>query len=167
MPEIRQVVTEDDRAQARELFWEYLQWANGRLMDEFGIQFDIQAILEGDMEKLGIFLPPEGRLLLAMEGTRAAGIAGLKKLRDDIGEVKRMYVRPEFRGLGIGRALLDGLLAEARQIPYRNVRLDSARFMETAHALYRSAGFAEIEPYPESEIPADFREHWVFMEKHL
>jgi GNAT superfamily N-acetyltransferase len=149
------------------LFWEYLQWANGRVNEEFGVSFDFQAVLEDDMEKLHIFLPPDGRLLLAVEGSTAAGIACLKRLRDGVAEVKRMYARPEFRGHGIGRALLDRLLAEASQMAYTAVRLDSARFMKTAHALYRSAGFTDIEPYPESEIPPDFRTHWVFMEKLL
>ena len=78
-----------------------------------------------------------------------------------------MYVRPDFRGTGLGRALLDALLAEARQVGYATIRLDSAGFMKTAHALYRAAGFEEIEPYPESEIPPDFQKHWVFMQKRL
>jgi hypothetical protein len=52
-------------------------------------------------------------------------------------------------------------------IGYPRIRLDSARFMKAAHSLYRSAGFQEIDPYPESEIPAKFQEHWVFMEKSL
>jgi ribosomal protein S18 acetylase RimI-like enzyme len=78
-----------------------------------------------------------------------------------------MYIRPAFRGRGLGRGLLRTLVSEARDIGYSKVRLDSARFMEAAHALYRSAGFQEIEPYDESEIPPDFREHWVFLEKAL
>ena len=164
---IHQVQTEEERARVRELFWEYLQWANGRVNEEFGVDFDIETMLQDDMAALDIFLPPGGRLLLATEGSYAAGIACLKRLRDGIGEIKRMYVRPEFRGQGIGRALLDMLVAEAREIGYPTIRLDSARFMEAAHALYRSAGFREIEPYPESEIPPDFRKHWVFMEKQL
>jgi GNAT superfamily N-acetyltransferase len=85
----------------------------------------------------------------------------------DIAEIKRMYVRPQFRGRGIGRALLQRLLVEAKEIGYPAVRLDSARFMQEAHALYRSSGFDEVEPYPESEIPTEFQEHWVFMEMRL
>ena len=91
----------------------------------------------------------------------------MRKIREDIGEVKRMYVRPAFRGQGIGRALLDALIQEAGQIGYPRIRLDSTRFMKEAHALYRSAGFVEIAEYPESEIPAQFREHWIFMEMVL
>jgi GNAT superfamily N-acetyltransferase len=86
---------------------------------------------------------------------------------DRTGEIKRMYVRPDFRGQGIGRALLEALLAEARPAGYRRVRLDSGPFMKAAHALYRRVGFHEIAPYPESEIPVAFHEQSVFMEKQL
>ena len=91
----------------------------------------------------------------------------MKKLREDIGEIKRMYVRPQFRGKGLGRALLETLITEAKEVGYPVVRLDSARFMNEAHALYRSAGFSEIDPYPESEIPPEYQKHWVFMERQL
>ena len=167
MTGIHQVETEEDALQVRELFWEYLKWANKRLNEEFGVNFDIQSMLERDMAKLEIFLPPHGRLLLSTEEPRATGIACMRRIREDMGEIKRMYVRPEFRGKGIGRLLLEGLIAEARQIGYPIVRLDSARFMKAAHSLYRSAGFQEIEPYTESEIPPEFQRHWVFMEKQL
>jgi hypothetical protein len=56
---------------------------------------------------------------------------------------------------------------EARALGYLKLRLDSARFMKAAHSLYHSTGFQEIEAYPESEIPEEFHEHWVFMEKNL
>jgi GNAT superfamily N-acetyltransferase len=78
-----------------------------------------------------------------------------------------MYVRPHARNSGLGRALLNRLLEEARQVGYKRVRLDSARFMTSAHELYRSAGFHEIEAYEGSEIPQEFQNHWIFMEKLL
>jgi GNAT superfamily N-acetyltransferase len=167
MTSIYQAETEEDQLQVRELFWEYLEWANERLNEEFGINLDIETMLEQGMAELQIFLPPHGRLLLATEGSKTAGIACMKKIREDVGEIKRMYVRPEYRGQGIGRVLLDALIAEAQQIGYPTLCLDSARFMKAAHSLYRSAGFQEIEPYPESEIPPEFQRHWVFMEKQL
>ena len=167
MSPIHQAQTEEDRVRVRELFWKYLEWANGRVNEEFDVNFDIETMLEDDMAELDIFFPPDGRLLLATEESRTAGIACLKRLRKDIGEIKRMYVRPEFRGKGIGRALLEALVAEAKEIGYPTVRLDSARFMKAAHTLYRSAGFREIEPYPESEIPPEFQKHWIFMERRL
>ena len=169
MPEIRDMIPDDpDRSLVRELFWEYLQWANARVNEEFAVDFDIASMLEQDMETLEKFEPPSGRLLLAttMAG-QVVGIGCLKHLRDGIGEIKRMYVRPAARGTGLGRALLESLLAKAKQAGYSHVRLDSAGFMEAAHSLYRSAGFREIESYPESEIPPEFQKHWVFMEREV
>jgi GNAT superfamily N-acetyltransferase len=98
-----------------------------------------------------------------------AGIACMRKIREDedIGEIKRMYVRPAFRRRGIGRALVEALITAAREIGYPRVWLDSARFMQAAHTMYRSIRFREIEPYPESEIPAEFQAHWLFMEMLL
>lgn len=78
-----------------------------------------------------------------------------------------MFVRPSVRGRGIGKLLLERLVEVAREAGYDQVLLDSTRFMHAAHALYRSVGFGEIEPYPESEIPAELRHHWLFMRLSL
>jgi GNAT superfamily N-acetyltransferase len=162
------VATKEQHAQPiRELFWEYLQWANAKVEEEFGVSFEIVTLLEEDMNTLGKFMPPKGRLLLGYVEDRPMGIACLKALSESIGEVKRMYVRPEARNQGVGRALLHRLLDEAQQIGYERVRLDSARFMADAHRLYRASGFREIEGYEGSEIPKEFQQHWVFMEKRL
>ena len=119
------------------------------------------------MNTLDKFMPPKGRLLLGYVDDQPMGIACLKALTDSIGEVKRMYVRPEARNRGLGRALLNQLIEEARQIGYDRIRLDSARFMTEAHKLYRSAGFREIEAYEGSEIPKEFQKNWIFMEREL
>ena len=91
----------------------------------------------------------------------------MRGIGEGIGEIKRMYVRPPFRRRGIGHALLDGLIGEARNAGYHRLRLDSGRFMKEAHSLYRSAGFQEIDPYQESELPEEFHPFMVFMEKRL
>lgn len=96
-----------------------------------------------------------------------AGIGCLTRLTAQYAEIRRMYVRPDHRRAGLGRALLEGLLKEAVQLGYPMVRLDSARFMTDAHRLYRALGFEDIQPYEGSEIPLDFQPHWVFMEKEL
>ncbi len=146
------------------LFWEYLQWANANLQREFGIAFDIATMLENDMNEVDKFMPPNGRLLLALDGDAVAGCACLRTHSSQIAELKRMYVRPSSRQKGLGRALVRGLITDIQQAGYTTLRLDSARFMHEAHALYHSMGFREIEPYAESEIPPDFQKHWVFME---
>ena len=162
------VANQDQPAQPiRELFWEYLQWANAKVQENFGVNFDIAAMLEDDMNSLDKYMPPYGRLLLGYVEDQAMGIACLKPLTNKICEVKRMYVRPQARKRGLGRALLDQVLDEARQIGYERVRLDSARFMREAHQLYRTSGFREIEAYEGSEIPKEFQSHWIFMEREL
>ncbi|HZL46495.1 MAG TPA: GNAT family N-acetyltransferase [Opitutaceae bacterium] len=155
---------EQHAPQIRELFWEYLQWANARANEEFKVGFDSATMLEGNMKDLGKFMPPGGRLLLCSIENDLAGIACLKQLTPSIGEIKRMYVPHGHRKEGLGRTLIDRLLQEAQQIGYQLVRLDSARFMKEAHQLYRSIGFKEIAAYAGSEIPKEFQVHWVFME---
>jgi GNAT superfamily N-acetyltransferase len=151
----------------KELFWEYLTWANGMNDQEFGLRLDIAKMLEEDVADLGKFMPPDGRLLLAQDNGFTAGCVCLKKLNSSIGEVKRLYVKPAFRGQGIGKMLVGKLLEEARKVGYRMIRLDSTRYMANAHDLYRSFGFQEIAPYPESEIPKEYHVHWIFMELSL
>jgi GNAT superfamily N-acetyltransferase len=151
----------------RELFWEYLQWANARVNENFNVNFDITAMLEADMQDLDKFMPPKGRLLLGYKDDVPTGIACLKQLTPDAAEIKRMYVCSNDRGRGIGRVLIQRLLEEAGSIGYERVRLDSARFMTEAHQLYRSTGFRETEAYVGSEIPEAFQQHWIFMELEL
>lgn len=110
-----QIITanRDQHAQPiRELFWEYLQWANAKVEENFGVSFDIASMLEEDMSTLGKFMPPKGLLLLGYAEEQTMGIACLKALTESTGEVKRMYVRPEARKRGLGRALLHELLEE-------------------------------------------------------
>ena len=167
MVEIFQAEPETHAASVRELFWEYFQWGNQKLNEEFAVNFDIASMLEQEIVELGKFLPPDGRLLLGQVDGQLAATACLKKLSGTVGEVKRMYVRPAFRRHGLGRALLGRLEEEGHRIGYQHLRLDSARFMTEAHALYHSLGFEDIPPYEGTEIPKDFQVHWVFMEKVL
>ena len=91
----------------------------------------------------GDYAPPRGRLLIA-EG---AGCIALRPIDDDICEMKRLYVRPEHRGSGLGRRLVQAIIDEARSIGYRRMRLDTMPVMDKAQALYASFGFREIEAY--------------------
>jgi GNAT superfamily N-acetyltransferase len=144
-----QIIVADKEQHAqhiRALFWEYLQWANAKVEENFGVSFDIASMLENDMNTLDKFMPPKGCLLLGYVDDQPMGISCLKELTDSIGEVKRMYVRSEARNRGLGRAVLNRLLEEARQIGYEQIRLDSARFMAEAHQLYHTNDFREIKP---------------------
>lgn len=167
MPGVRQARLDADLDDVAVLWGDYLRWANDRLDEEYGFRLDVEEALRGNLADLSPFEPPQGRLLLAVEDGQAVGVGCLKRLGPDTAEVKRMYVRPDARGRGVGRLLLDRLVEAAREAGYQYVRLDSSRFMTNAHELYRSVGFTEIEPYEGSEIPAELRHHWVFMELPL
>jgi predicted GNAT family acetyltransferase len=81
------------------------------------------------------------------------GTACMRRIGPDTAEIKRTYVQPSQRRAGVGRAMLDRLIAAARTAGYQRIRPDSPDFMTAAHGLYRSSGFVETEPNPESEIP--------------
>ena len=164
MLKILQVETDEHKTYVQELFCEYLNWSHFMFKREFNVSYDVNAFLEQDMAKLQQFAPPEGRLLLAEYETKIAGCACLRKIGEHIGEIKRMYVRSEFRRKGIGKSLLQAIIHEAHQIGYAKIYLDTAPFAKEAQILYRSLGFQEISPYAESEIPEEYRSSWVFME---
>ncbi len=135
-----QVETQADVSQARELFLEYAQSLGFSLCFQ---NFDKElAMLPGD------YAPPEGRLLLAEYEGQLAGCVALHKLEPAICEMKRLYLRSQFRGKGLGRVLADRIISEARQIGYKRMRLDTVEpVMKDAVAMYRRLGFREIAPY--------------------
>jgi putative acetyltransferase len=135
-----QAETPSQIAQARELFLEYAQSLGFSLCFQ---NFDKElAGLPGD------YAPPQGRLLLADYAGQIAGCVALHRLEPDTCEMKRLYLRPQFRGKGLGRALADRIISEARQIGYRRMRLDTVEpVMKDAVAMYRRIGFREIAPY--------------------
>lgn len=101
----------------------------------------------------GMYAPPKGALLLARVDGVAAGCAGLHPLEEGIAEMKRLYVRPAYRDFGVGRALAERILDEARGRGYRRLRLDTVTgTMDRAIALYRRLGFVPIEPYRTNPI---------------
>jgi putative acetyltransferase len=132
-------------AQARELFLEYAQ--------SLGFSLCFQSFDKELAELPGEYAPPDGRLLLAEYENQLAACVALHKLEPRVCEMKRLYLRPQFRGKGLGRALAERIIAEARQIGYLRMRLDTVEpVMKDAVAMYRKLGFKEIAPYRANPI---------------
>lgn len=135
-----QAQSQEEIRSARALFEEYASWVEISLCFQ---NFDKEIA-----ELPGAYAPPGGRLFLAIDGDDVMGCVALRKIEDGVGEMKRLYVRPEFRGRGLGRTLTEKLIAEAKQIGYSRLRLDTLPGkMDQAITMYRSFGFREIAPY--------------------
>ena len=145
MLRITQAITHSDIQEARQLFKEY----------EAGLGISL-CFQNFDQELAGLpgdYAPPRGRLLLAREYDQVMGCIALRPLAPAICEMKRLFVRPEYRDRGLGRVLVEAIIEEARKIGYTHLRLDTiADRMDRAVALYRSIGFVEIPPYTENPV---------------
>ena len=131
--------------QVRDLFLEYAQ--------SLGFSLCFQSFDEELKDLLGAYAPPSGRLLLAQHAGQVAGCVALRHLESNICEMKRLYLRPAHRGKGLGRMLVDRVVAEARRIGYERMRLDTIQpSMPDAIAIYRRMGFQEIPPYRQNPI---------------
>ena len=139
MLKIFQVETNEDIRIVRALFEEYA--------DSLGFDLCFQNFEEELANLPGCYARPEGCILLARYNEEIAGCVALRKLSDGICEGKRLYVRPKFRGLKIGKKLVEAIIAEARKIGYIHMRGDTLASMKAAQALYASLGFKQIKPY--------------------
>lgn len=142
---IVEVGTGDDLEEARTIFQEYA--------DTLGNDICLQNFAEELATLPGGYARPRGRLLLAMVEDQVAGCAALRSLDADTAEMKRVYVRPAYRGLGVGRKLTESILHESQAAGYRRVRLDTLPSMVQAQQLYRDLGFHEIAPYGDNPDP--------------
>jgi GNAT superfamily N-acetyltransferase len=149
MPRIEQAQSAAEIEMVRGLFREYA--------DSLGVDLSFQNFERELRELPGAYAPPRGRLFLAYHlganrGKQVAGCGALRPLSPETCEMKRLYVRREFRGLGVGRSLAEALVAAAQEIGYRAMRLDTLPAMQEAHALYLGMKFKEIPAYTHNPI---------------
>ncbi len=149
MLKIYPVKTEEDIESVKLLLEKYLAW----LESEKWISPQESQAFEEQLSNLpNAFEPPDGCLLLAMYRGEITGCVALRKLYDNVCEMKRLYVKPSLRGLKIGRKLAKAAITEARRIGYTYMRGHTLQMMETANILYKSLGFVEIDPYEENDV---------------
>src|SRR4051812_9364368 len=145
MTEIGEALDSADIDAARALFQEYLA--------ALGVDLSFQNFASELASLPGAYAAPRGRLLLARDGAQAAGCIALRPFEDDTCEMKRLYVRPEYRATGLGRELVARVIAEAREIGYTRIVLDTLPTMVGAQRLYERFGFRDVAPYRHNPIP--------------
>jgi ribosomal protein S18 acetylase RimI-like enzyme len=155
-------------AELRALLTEYFEEA-GRLgreyFDDEDWGADVERIVEGDIERLRSGATDRPLFVARVDG-RLAGSVQLKRLDDTRGEIKRLYVGPAHRGEGIGRSLVELVLAEARAAGFETLLLGLAPYHGAAGSLYESLGFEYRPAYEENQVPESVEE-WYFMERSL
>jgi len=130
----------------------------GELIDLFNEQYPGRAAKPGSVTTPDEMVPPHGVFLVGYEAGRAIAIGGLRPLEADVCEIKRMYVVPDARSRGAGRALLAALEDAARAIGYRRVRLDAGPAQAHSKVLFARTGYVEIAPYNANHIADYFAE---------
>ncbi|MCX7016690.1 MAG: GNAT family N-acetyltransferase [Candidatus Sumerlaeota bacterium] len=151
---ICQAITPEQIRLSRALFEEYAMW--------LGIDLSFQGFAAELAGLPGVYGPPRGRLLLALASGEAAGCVALRPLDDTRCEMKRLFVRSGFRGQGFGKLLAERIVAQARVIGYRTMRLDTLPSMQAAIRLYEALGFVRCAAYYETPL-----RDTVFMELQL
>lgn len=154
--------------EVRRLMRAFVAWHRERHRADIHLieQYFDAAAFEEELAALpGKYIPPEGQLLLATSAGAAAGCVALRAINGAACEMKRMFVDPQFRGKGVGRALAEGIINEARGLGYTQMRLDTSIRQNEAQALYQRLGFQVIQPY--YTLPEELRNWLVFMELRL
>jgi GNAT superfamily N-acetyltransferase len=148
---------------------DYMSWIGEEIEKWFGVSLPlllgmpVPAYVEGALEKLCASAPPEGVFYIVRDVGVVVGMGGLRRVRDGVGEIKRIYVLRSARGGGVGARLLERLMSDARAFGYRELLLESAPFMKSAHKIFEAAGFTDIAAYAEAEVPEALRHDWRFM----
>ena len=167
MIEIKPASTEKELDLVRSLYFSYLEWAR-QTFPEARDQIDryLKTVLDAEMAALpGEYGPPTGILLLAYYQSEVAGTVAVRKVSDQLCEMRRMFALPKFHGHGVGRALATELIRRSRQLGYERMRLETTIGQVAAQGLYRSLGFHETQPF--YEVPEEIQDSMLFFERKL
>ena len=176
MYEIVMVTNDQDISDFTVINIEYIDWIFRNIKSEYGLEAipmdenyrnNLEAYCMDLIKKFTEFEPPAGAFYLIKSGTEIVGMGGIKKINSNVGEIKRIYVKPNHRGHKLGSKLIEHLINDARIFGFNAIRLETGDYMKSAQKIYRSFGFREIDPYPESEAPEEFYQHEIFMELKL
>jgi GNAT superfamily N-acetyltransferase len=162
-----------DRADLIDLNVEYLSWVFAGISAASGVHADaivgmpVRDYVPTVIDKVCGDPPPKGIFYLIRVDGELAGMGGLRCLHDGAAEIKRLFVRPAYRGLMLGELALERLLLDAAAFGYSTVYLDTAPFMQPAQRIYARYGFVDCAAYEGVEVPSGFHDQWRFMRKIL
>lgn len=152
---------------------DYFHWMASELRKKYDINVypmigtTLRDYVEKNANEFISSVSPDGILFLIQGKSGIVGMGALRKLNEGIGEIKRMYVKPEQRGRGLGKEMLNLLFSKSIEFGFHTLYLETGAFMTTAQHLYYSEGFNIRDEYPETEVPLQLRRFWIFMEKRL
>lgn len=152
---------------------EYFNWMASELQKNYDIDLHsmvettLRDYIENNVDEFVSSVLPDGVFYLIQVEDKIVGMGALRKLKEGIGEIKRMYIKPEYQGKGFGKRMLQLLLSKGKEFGLSAIYLETGAFMTTAQHLYRSMGFYNREEYPETEVSPQLRHVWLFMEKRL
>jgi GNAT superfamily N-acetyltransferase len=165
--ELERIVDAEGAERCEVLFREYAKWSIGRLADECGMSMSAeaeQAVHAAFRQEWPALFAGDGRLYLAKVEDQPAGVGALKPIDDELGEIKRMYVRDAYRRHGVARLVLETLVSDARRIGFRTVRLETLSYMRGAIELYRSMGFVDVDRFEAEGAKTGVAQFELFME---
>lgn len=162
-----------DRAVLTELNVAYLDWLDTNIQLTFGLDLpalsgqSIADYVAATLDKMCAAEPPEGVFYIVRRDGQVVGMGGVRRIGDGSSEMKRVYVRPDQRGGGLGATIVRRLISDATSFGYESMRLESGPFMTSAHRLYEAEGFRDRPIYDGAEVPSWLHHDWRFMERSL
>jgi len=173
MMDIEQIDYSKHKNEHINLNFEFLSWIVEETKRRYKIDLvtmsgiSVQEYVQNGYDEFTKSYENNGIIYIIEVDGNVAEMGDLRRLEENICEIKRMYIRPEYRGLGLGKKLFQMLLESAQNFGYSLIKLESSLFMETAHHIYRSYGFKDCEEFPGAETPEPTRAYSIFMEKKI